>query len=187
MCVPLVADDMSLHMAHLADASDCATDALLEWLGQLYGLVGDFAPRIDLVPLLPFAGWEQGKPTLPATTVRWPPAVTSALTHGVADDAGGAELLSMDIALQSTATALQVPTNNEQPELLQRPWMRWRVWRTCPSAVASRQPAKAGPALTWRAATCQRPPLGQQQQPRQQRPKEAVAVEATRARRPQQP
>ncbi|KAI8463852.1 MAG: hypothetical protein J3K34DRAFT_474834 [Monoraphidium minutum] len=41
------------------DAGDCADASLLEWLGQLYGLVGDVAPRLDVIPLLPFAGWDQ--------------------------------------------------------------------------------------------------------------------------------
>jgi hypothetical protein len=48
-------------MLRRSGAGDCATEPLLEWLGQLYGLVGAFAPRLDVVPLLPFAGWTPGE------------------------------------------------------------------------------------------------------------------------------
>lgn len=39
-------------------AGDRPGAALLEWLARLYRAVADLAPRLDVVPLLPFAGWD---------------------------------------------------------------------------------------------------------------------------------
>jgi hypothetical protein len=46
--------------ARPAGAGEAADAPLLAWLAGLYCLVADLAPRLDVVPLVAFAGWSPG-------------------------------------------------------------------------------------------------------------------------------
>lgn len=44
----------------VTDGGSCATHTLLKWLAELYVVVSEIEPRLDVVPLLEFAGWDAG-------------------------------------------------------------------------------------------------------------------------------
>lgn len=107
-------------------AGDAVSPALLEWLAALYRGLAGTAPRLNLVPLLPFAGWDEGV---------WPHA---GRRQGGRCRHPCAMCRPARVALAArllSARQLATPPTLFPPQRQSRAWV---VWSSCTRAVTTR-------------------------------------------------